>query len=442
MSTEELAQALLVGPRGRRLLSALVHEATRAGGAEPWTWPAWGQDDLAPLSESLLQRLRQRLGQAVAAMDLGALAAREDPRQLLTALADAVCSARYWQEPDTEDQALADAGVARQLRPLARAVATSAAAACWSQPVDLSAQQHLSWLCEGRDRYQLIVPGAEGAASSQSVASAALGRWREEAAAEEERCRLERPRDAGANWSGTWWSSPPRLPELLLSTPVLPATAGTGGPAAGAGAGSCAGGSCAGDCAAGDSFEVGKLDSRRQVLPVGMTLLEDEPGIEEVHARAVRLRQGVRVYEVHDAQAWCELVAAHPRSVTFSRRQNWWRATGWDGAWVLPDWASVASNWDGVHLSVRGYLALSGRLLQTALGWEVTRALVGADVEGVRPGAARTLLAGWSPGQTYWLTDVVQQVGQPVLWCSREEDYPLRWTPRSDAAPAPGSGGG
>lgn len=165
-------------------------------------------------------------------------------------------------------------------------------------------------------------------------------------------------------------------------------------------------------------------------------MVEDDVGIEEVHARALRLREGVRVYEVHDAAAWCDLVAAHPRSVTFSRRHDWWRATGWDGAWVLPDWASVAQAWDGVHVSVRGYLAVSGRLLATTVGREV----VGADVEGVRSGAARTLLAGWSPGQTYWLTDVVAEVGDPVLWCSRDDDYPLRWTPRSVTEQEPVSG--
>ena len=413
MSTEELVEQLLVGPRGRRLLSALVGEVTQAHGAQPWTWPVRGHDEPGPLGEPVREQLRQRLEQAVTAVDLAAVAARDDPRQLLRPLADAVSSARYWQHPDTEDQALADPAVAERLRPLAQAVAGSGAAAWWSQPVDPQAQQHLSWLFEGRDRYQPILAGARGAATSR--APAALRRWRRDAAVEEERCRVERPRAVEANWSGTWWSSPPQLPELVVSTPVLPATA-----AAPAGAERGAG---------------GEVDSRRWVLPVGMALVEDDLGVEEVHARALRLREGLRVHEVHGAEAWCALVAAHPRSVTFSRRHDWWRATGWDGAWVLPDWASVAREWDGVHLSVRGYLAVSGRLLETS----VAGAVAGQDLHGVRPGAARTLLAGWSPGQTCWLTDVVEEVGGPVLWCSRGDDHPLRWAPRPSAGPAPGS---
>jgi hypothetical protein len=356
--TDDLAGQLLRGPRGRRLLSAVVGEATE--GTEPWIWPAWGHDDGAPLDD-VLEELQRRLGRAVAAVDLDAVSARRDPRDLWSPLADAVCSARYWQHPDVEDRALAEEAVASLLRPVAQAVAASEAASWWSQPVDLDAQQQLSWLYEGRDPYVPVVAGQQGEA---------LARWREEAAADEERCRVERPKDVGANWTGTWWSSPPQLPELLVTTPVLPGE-----------------------------------------LPVGMTMLEDDLGLEEVLARPVRLRAGLRVHEIHDAQAWCDLVAAHPRSVTFSRRHDWWRSTGWDGAWALPDWASVATAWDGVHLSGRGYLAVSGRLLETSA-----------------PGAARTLLAGWSPVQTHWLTDVVEEVGEPVRWVSREDDHPLRWS--------------
>ena len=35
-------------------------------------------------------------------------------------------------------------------------------------------------------------------------------------------------------------------------------------------------------------------------LPVGMTLVEDETGIEEVDARALRLRDGLRVLEAYE----------------------------------------------------------------------------------------------------------------------------------------------
>lgn len=241
----------------------------------------------------------------------------------------------------------------------------------------MGAQQHLTWRFERRDRYVPIVTGSAGAST------AAWREWRAAADAEEERWRVEAPRDVLGGWSGTWWSFPAERPELPVSTPVV----------------------------AGD-------------LPVGTTLVEDEMGIEEVDARALRLRDGLRVLELHDAADWCDLVAAHPRSVTFTRRLDWWLATGWDGAWVLPDWASVAREWDGVHLSARGYLAVSGRLLETT----VPGGVVGADTDGIRPGPARTLLAGWNPGVTHWLTDAVAAVGPPVRWRSVAGGYPLEWT--------------
>ncbi|MEZ0493381.1 hypothetical protein AB2L28_14165 [Kineococcus sp. TBRC 1896] len=375
----EPADDLLAGPRGRRLLSALVGEGSDA---EPWAWSAHEDDlglpGLAPLPDPLRTELRERLRRAVSTLDLDALRARSDPRDLLTAFADSVAAARYWQDPDPEDRALADPELVEVLRPVARAVAAGPAARWWSDPVDVTAQQHLWWRFEGRDGYRPIVTGSPGAAA------AAWRGWRTAVDAEEERWRTEFPRHTLGRCSGTWWSTPPDRPELPSSTPVLP-----GG------------------------------------LGVGMTLIEDEMGIEEVDARALRLRDGLRVHEVHDAADWCALVAAHPRSVTFTRRHDWWLATGWDGAWALPDWASVAREWDGVHLSARGYLAVSGRVLETAVPGNV----VGADTDGVRPGPARTLLAGWNPGVTHWLTDAVTEVEPPVRWRSLEDRYPLEWAP-------------
>ncbi|WP_432573206.1 hypothetical protein [Kineococcus sp. SYSU DK005] len=391
---ELLAGALLAGPRGRRLLFELVDEASTTRGQAQWAQPAWRYDEIAPLPEELLEQLAQRLREAVAAVDLDALAARHQPHELLPALVESVGSARYWQHPDATDVALAEARVAEHLRPLAQAVARAPAAAWWSQPVDPGTQQHLQWVFEPHEQHAQ----PPGPLVSTGAAAAALARWQREAAAEEERARRERPRGVGANYSGTWWSSPPQLDGLLLSTPVLHAPDASG--------------------------------SRRQPLPVGMALLEDDPGAEQVYARAVRLREGVRVYEVHDASDWCALVAAHPRTVTYSRRHDWWRATGWDGAWALPDWTSVARQWDGVHLSVRGYLAVSGRLLATTVPG--VKSSDDAAAEEVRLGAARTLLAGWSPAQTYWLTDVVadsgKDISEPVPWRATE-DYPLRWAP-------------
>ncbi len=63
--------------------------------------------------------------------------------------------------------------------------------------------------------------------------------------------------------------------------------------------------------------------------------------------------------------------------------------TGRAGTWLIPDWSAVAADWDAVHVSVAGYLTTA------------TRALPVAD------GTAATMLAGWNPDQTWWLTDIL-----------------------------------
>ncbi len=139
-------------------------------------------------------------------------------------------------------------------------------------------------------------------------------------------------------------------------------------------------------------------------------LLEDPFGARTATVRAVRADRTARVYEVTGPDAWLALASDHPLEVTASRRHDWYRSTGWDGRWVVPDWPSVARDWDAVHVPVTGYLATAGRALPVDDG----------------PGA-RTVLTGWDPGTTWWLADVVE-LGPPVVWLAGE-DRPLAWSP-------------
>jgi len=50
------------------------------------------------------------------------------------------------------------------------------------------------------------------------------------------------------------------------------------------------------------------------------------------------------------------LCAQFPLEVTALKRHDWYRTTGRDGSWVIPDWSQVAHDYDGVHLSIAGYL--------------------------------------------------------------------------------------
>jgi hypothetical protein len=99
----------------------------------------------------------------------------------------------------------------------------------------------------------------------------------------------------------------------------------------------------------------------------------------------------VRVMEIHTPEDWVRLVTTYPFEVSASRRQDWWRATGAREPLYLPDFQAIARDWDGIHVSTRGYLTTATRALP-ALG-------------------GCTVLAGWNPDQTWWLADCLQPAG-------------------------------
>ena len=68
----------------------------------------------------------------------------------------------------------------------------------------------------------------------------------------------------------------------------------------------------------------------------------------------------------------------------------------------MPDWPSVAGDWDAVHLTVRCYLTTAGRAL---------------DVDSERA----SVLAGWDPDATFWLNDVLRLAGPATHW-QRNQD--------------------
>ncbi|MEI4271293.1 hypothetical protein TEK04_06120 [Klenkia sp. LSe6-5] len=130
---------------------------------------------------------------------------------------------------------------------------------------------------------------------------------------------------------------------------------------------------------------------------VSADLVEDEVGWPAARTWPVQVRPGARVLEIRGAIDWTALVARHPLDVTASCRHDWFRCTGRVGDWLLPDWGSVAAEVDAVHVPVGAWLALAGRPL---------------DVTGTR---AATVLTGWDPDTTWWLTDVVES-GDPTDW--------------------------
>jgi hypothetical protein len=267
------------------------------------------------------------------------------PDRLATALVTSVDSARYWQEPDHEDVVLADDVVAAELAPVAHAVVRSPASRWWTEPLAAADQHVVGWPLDGEISLPSAVPGG-------------LDRWRADTVDGEAEAQRDRPADVGANWTGHWWSTPnfAGLLHTARSRPTGTAAAGT------------------------------------SALPVGLSLVEDRMGWRTARTWPVQPPAG--------PDAWTALVAQHPLEVTAARRHDWWRHTGRDGTWLIPDWAAVATRFDAVHLTVDGYLSTAGRAL---------------PVEHPS-GPAATVLAGWDPDATWWLTDVRPGLGRPVDW--------------------------
>lgn len=144
-------------------------------------------------------------------------------------------------------------------------------------------------------------------------------------------------------------------------------------------------------------------------IPAGLDLVEDSLGWED--ATTVPVRGVGRTYQIHTGDNWIDLCRAFPLDVTASRRHDWYRATGRAGRWVIPDWGQVAQEWDAVHLTVFAYLNGATRPL-----W-------------IDSGRA-SVIAGWNPDTTIWLTDVAREwEGPRHTWHRAPQDG--CWSPVS-----------
>ncbi len=263
-----------------------------------------------------------------------------DPLALLASVARA---AEWWEPSLPGDRA----GL---LRPLAEAVASAPAASWWWEPADLRQQR---WL--GCEHHRTLARAGDVARAVEAAEEAAAA---EEQAMARDRALAARRRRRGtgeAEVTGTWWSGP------------LGGTVWT------------------------SRGNIGDLPA------VGLACAEDPLGEEEFEVWAVEIDPAARVYEVHEPEDWGRLAATHPRDVTASRWHDWDRWTGHEGRWILPDWRSVAAQWDGVHVSVAGYLSTARMAVDIGDG-------------------AATLLAGWDADQTLWLRDMVTGTRRLTTW--------------------------
>ncbi len=147
------------------------------------------------------------------------------------------------------------------------------------------------------------------------------------------------------------------------------------------------------------------LSTRGSVLDA-LELVEDSLGWEA--ATVIPVRGSGKTLEIQSPDDWADLCREYPMEVTASRRHDWFRVTGRHGRWLIPDWQRVSERWDAVHLTTLGYLSAATRLIE-----------VDAEYASV--------IGGWGPDSTIWLTDVAQEAdGGREQWTRPSNDW--RWT--------------
>lgn len=342
---------LLAGPRGRRL--ALEHALATAEGPRP---DGDGEPDL----RLAVMRAAHRLDPNPGTMFLAYLSGEQGPHFLAEPAVPSPDDVAVllddlpWSAPDlpglleTLDRVVSFARYWQEPDGDDVLAATPVVRAALARIAEhLVASPLAVWWSEGLARgTQRVVRWAEDPVpAGPEGAAEKLEQWRLSTTAREERALRDRPTDPEARWSGEWWSTPPRT--LMTTTRSL-------GPSG----------------------------------PVGLWLMEDSPGWDRATVHPAGVPDAARVFEIDGPDAWARLCRRHPLDVTGEKRQDWYRTTGRAGDWVIPDWSAVAHDYDAVHLTVAGYL--------TAAGTAIT---VGDTTVSV--------IAGWAPDETFWLTDVI-----------------------------------
>lgn len=363
---------LMAGPRGRTLLLELVLQQADPGdwlpGANVFTAEAaldpspgvrYLREDAGVASASDKEwhdepqlGLDEMIARIGDSLERIAALDRADRVDSVEAMADVVTGARYWQEPSGR-QLLADRPELRAgLRRVAQRIGTDPRLAWWAAAMDRD-DQLLARTWDAAEQGHAILRDEVVTDSAEL-----LRRWRVPTPARRWWQRRA-PSQDGQQFddASVWWSTPPY--GLAVTTRALLLGA-----------------------------------------PARLWWREDDLGPDRAESRRVRVTADVRVLEIGTEHDWIDLCRRFPLEVTASRAANWQLATGAQGRVVIPDWAAVAQHHDAVHLSVVGYLRTAGRALAVDLP----------------DGAATTVLAGFSPDETWWLADRLTPAGPRSTW--------------------------
>ncbi|MCI9887471.1 hypothetical protein JT358_03205 [Micrococcales bacterium 31B] len=366
------AESLLHGPRGRRLVFGFVCASAEVNPAAGAT-----RSDLMEAFRDAASRFDPRHGRPDAPdttpspgsqnvdaavshlLDLmrGVALVPVDEASALNALNWSIRSRRGARPTDGEDALLGEPRVREALEGAARALAGSAAVSWWDAPVDRTTQWELDW------------ETGEPLEAPEGTCRERLDVWREILEQAEATARVERPADPRAPWGGLWWSTP--TARLHIST-----------------------------------REVGEHG------PLGLAYLDEDLGGQRASATPLGIPAAAAVYEVRCGEDWAALCRAFPIDITHEMRHEWFRATGRNGVWVIPDWSRVAERFGGVHVSVGAYLEAAGTVID-----------VGAD--------RASMISGWNPDETFWFHDEVAPNGPHRMWLASSQGAGTTWLPVS-----------
>lgn len=141
---------------------------------------------------------------------------------------------------------------------------------------------------------------------------------------------------------------------------------------------------------------------------MGLAFNEDDPGGAVALVSPLRASASLRVKEIGSQSDWSSFVAEYPLDVTGSRGATWYDYMGIESQCFIPDYVKASSNYDVVHLTGAGYVRAAGVPLNVAGGV--------------------TMIAGWGPDVSFWLTDTFT-VERGEYW-ERTDDESLDWRRR------------
>lgn len=360
------AEAMLAGPRGRRLLieyalaTEITHNPVRTeqtfGYAAVRAAIRLATDQIGKLTPSR-KFFKDRLISAAstgATERLSNLTTTEPTSRLLrAALAATTGNARYWEAPDGLDLLAASPPMRGPLRDIAEHLIASPLTAWWHTPAPIQMQYAVQWEFTAPQTAHDDAPPNLLAAANHDA---------------QHNVRENPPIFKAADWSGEWSSRPPQAASTRLLWDDSPA---------------------------------------------GLWFVEDSLGWERARSRRLITPESATVLEIASIADWSELCKRFPLDVTAQKRDDWYRATTRTGSWMIPDWTQVAEHYDGVHLQVGAYLAAAGCPI-----------LVDEDDD------TASMIAGWNPDEVYWFSTDLSWDRHYTDWNLEDDGVDMMWRRR------------